>query len=1212
MKSKIIYLAIVSLFLLGKMGYAQTYPSCTSTGNHNHHITLVDFNQLWEEHYDDSDGYDEDSNGDDNYEDKTGWDTPLCVPGVTYTINVSIKDRRYDYIDAWIDWNHDGDFQDLNEKFTQIADNVDYDGPFSGTITVPSNQSYFGRTRMRIILRKYNRPPTNADADFSDNGEVEDYDIDVVRLKNKFYYVSDAEDHLNGIDVSNGNGIVYWETGVGNIEAIAYWPSYSNPILYAANGGTLGTIDIEGSTFTSIGEIDGGGTANGSVGAQHLNDVDGLGFDAKTGILWASNRRGGDYDLLFQIDPSTGHFIEDAFGNNIDYVVIDGSGVFEDFDDVSVSPINGKIYGVSNDGSSDQLLEINSNTGAIAVTTGITGASDLEGLAFSNDGTLYATSGGADKIYSINISTGAATFLYDLLEEDVESLSALMDKANRISGTVWQDTDKDGIKDGGETTGISNVTVELWYDNNNNGQMDSGDELLQSTVTDASGNYTFDYATTGHLAMRIIESTLPSGYALTTDNKEQSDFTTMGNIDNGNNFGAESGADCDGDGIPDFAEGNGDTDGDGVLDKCDKDSDNDGIIDSEEGTKDTDGDGIKDYLDLDSDNDGIPDAIEANGGTAPANYNSSTARIGGSDSDGDGIMNSVDAGSTSNLVNYDSDGDGYKDYIDLDSDNDGILDLVEAGGTDSDGNGKVDSFSDSNNDGYHDAYASSPLPIYNNDSSTEAETLPNYRDIDSDGDSIDDTREGYSPADYSVISVIKDNDGDGILNQYDNNSGGESITPFDYDNDGVPDYQDQDSDNDGGTDIVEGNDANGDGNPDSSPSGVDANKNGLDDAFDNDCAGSSSISITASSKNEEQSDGSAYTGSSDIELVYDDEQQIVGIRFTGVNIEQGTSVSSASIQFVADDKHQSGSVTFTIHGEDVNNASDVGGSDDISDRTQTSASASWSPAAWNTTGESGSAQRTTNIGSIIQEIVDRPGWSSGNAIMIIIEGTSTTEYRHADWNNGRPVLSISTADGLKYNCGSDIAINDNNSNNKKDFRDVTVTLPVSLVDFEAELVNDIVQIDWKTASEENNDYFIVQKSTDGIYFEDIDRVEGAGNSNVIVNYQSFDENPDNINYYRLLQVDFDGQNSLSDIIVVRNNNEKEMLVYPNPSTGVVNIETENSVDVSIYSSVGQTVAQYHFEANTLNKIDLSNQPKGIYFVSYYSVDKLIVKKLMIK
>jgi len=54
-----------------------------------------------------------------------------------------------------------------------------------------------------------------------------------------------------------------------------------------------------------------------------------MGFDARTGILWASNRRGGTYDILFQINPTTGKFVQDAFGQNIDYVVIDGSGVYE-------------------------------------------------------------------------------------------------------------------------------------------------------------------------------------------------------------------------------------------------------------------------------------------------------------------------------------------------------------------------------------------------------------------------------------------------------------------------------------------------------------------------------------------------------------------------------------------------------------------------------------------------------------------------------------------------------------------------------------------------------------------------------------------------------------------------------------------------------------------------------------------------------------------
>ena len=73
---------------------------------------------------------------------------------------------------------------------------------------------------------------------------------------------------------------------------------------------------------------------------------------------------------------------------------------------------------------------------------------------------------------------------------------------------------------------------------------------------------------------------------------------------------------------------------------------------------DNDGDGIPDYIDLDDDNDGIPDTVEGSG---------------------------------------DTDGDGIPDYLDLDSDNDGIADIVESGGTDTDGDGLVDNFTDTDN-----------------------------------------------------------------------------------------------------------------------------------------------------------------------------------------------------------------------------------------------------------------------------------------------------------------------------------------------------------------------------------------------------------------------------------------------------------------------------------------------------------------------------------
>ena len=1206
----IIITILLSFLFLNKEASAQTYPSCKSTksGNNKHFITLVNFNQLVSEDSDGKNGKDEDGDGYKGYEDKTGAQTPLCVPSKTYTINVSIKDKSDDYIDGWIDWNNDGDFEDANEKFTQIADDVNSDGPYSGTITVPSNQTYFGKTRMRIAVRKDSRPPTNADANYSDEGEVEDFDIDVVRLKDKFYYVSDRENYLNGIDISNGEGIVYSENQVTNIEGITFWPSYTNPKLYASNGGVFGTINQETSIFTSIGEIDGGGKANGADGAQNLNDVDGIGFDARTGVLWASNRRSSDYDLLFQINPTTGHFVEDAFGNDIDYIIIDGSGIYQDFDDLSISPVNGEIYGVSYDGDSCQLLRVNPFLGNITIHTAITGATDIEGLAFSNNGTLYGTSGHADEIYSIDTSTGAATFLYDLLGNDVEGLTALMDKANRIRGTIWADINKDGIKDAGESTGIS-LTVELYYDVNNNGEVDSDDKLIQTTTSDASGNYTFEYATTGHLAIRILESSLPFGYALTTDNKEQADFSTLGNDDHSNNFGAYNGADCDSDGIPDFKEGTADSDGDGIQDKCDKDSDNDGIIDSEEGTTDTDGDGIPNYLDLDSDNDGIPDAIEANGGAAPTDYNSSTARIGGSDSDGDGIMNSVDDGSSSTLVNYDTDGDGIKDYKDLDSDNDGILDLVEVEGTDSDKNGRIDSFSDSNNDGYHDAYASSPLIIYNNDSATEVVNLPNYRDIDSDGDSIDDSREGYSPADYSVISIIRDHDRDGILNHYDKSVGGTSITPCDYDSDGVPDYKDLDSDNDGITDLVEGNDTDGDGNRDVNPSGTDVNKNGLDDAFDLDCKGASRNTFTASSRSEERnSNGDIDLGSSDIELTYEDHQQTVGVRYTGVTINQGATITAASILFQVDEV-STGSLSIAIEGEDVDNSAAFTSSDyDVSNRTTTTAVVNWSPADWNTKGDNGSDQKTSSIKTIIQEIIDRPGWSSGNSITIIF--TSSDSNKRTAENT--PILSISTSDGLKYDCGSDLALQDANSNSKQDWRDVDATLPVSLIDFSAKKVNDYVEINWTTASEKNNDYFVVQKSVDGFNFDDIDIVEGAGNSNVIINYRSYDDNPNyEINYYRLSQIDYDGTITLSSIVAVINESENIIQVFPNPSDGNITVKTQEAIDVVIYSSIGHEVLRLKLNANTNNKIDLTNHKKGIYFLSYITNGKRVVKKIIV-
>ena len=209
---------------------------------------------------------------------------------------------------------------------------------------------------------------------------------------------------------------------------------------------------------------------------------------------------------------------------------------------------------------------------------------------------------------------------------------------------------------------------------------------------------------------------------------------------------------------------------------------------------DTDGDGVADDIDLDDDNDGISDATE---GTA------------------------------------DTDGDGVIDAKDLDADNDGINDVIEAGGTDANGDGKQDGTPNATT-----GQIGTGLTPPNSDN----DTVPDYKDLDSDNDGVSDLQEGGSNGtDANNDGVVDgpDTDGDGIPNSVDGLTGyGDAASPAlpNGDNDTTPDYKDVDSDGDGIMDIVEkagkgSLDTNNDGMVDS-PTDPDgdgiANNSGLD------------------------------------------------------------------------------------------------------------------------------------------------------------------------------------------------------------------------------------------------------------------------------------------------------------------------------------------------------------------------------------------------
>jgi hypothetical protein len=102
---------------------------------------------------------------------------------------------------------------------------------------------------------------------------------------------------------------------------------------------------------------------------------------------------------------------------------------------------------------------------------------------------------------------------------------------------------------------------------------------------------------------------------------------------------------------------------------------------------------------------------------------------------------------------------------------------------------------------------------------------------------------------------------------------------------------------------------------------------------------------------------------------------------------QGASISDAYVQFQVDET-PSGTTSLTIEGKATDNAVTFGTSTgDISSRSRTSAAVLWAPAPWPNVGDAGLAQRTPNLAAVIQELVDRSGWASGNALVIIITGT---------------------------------------------------------------------------------------------------------------------------------------------------------------------------------------------------------------------------------
>ncbi|MEZ4776431.1 MAG: PKD domain-containing protein [Bacteroidia bacterium] len=168
--------------------------------------------------------------------------------------------------------------------------------------------------------------------------------------------------------------------------------------------------------------------------------------------------------------------------------------------------------------------------------------------------------------------------------------------------------------------------------------------------------------------------------------------------------------------------------------------------------------------------------------------------------------------------------------------------------------------------------------------------------------------------------------------------------------------------------------------------------------------------INASSDDVEEriSNGKMDVTSSDLELGFEGTNaQLTAMRFTGLNIPQGSIILNAYIQFTVDEV-KTGATSLTIHGEASDNVAVYPSSNfSATNRPKTSANTSWVPAPWNTVGEQGPDQQTPDISAIIQEIVSRPGWTISSALGIMIDGTGTRTAESYDGSTtGAPKLFV--------------------------------------------------------------------------------------------------------------------------------------------------------------------------------------------------------------
>lgn len=184
-----------------------------------------------------------------------------------------------------------------------------------------------------------------------------------------------------------------------------------------------------------------------------------------------------------------------------------------------------------------------------------------------------------------------------------------------------------------------------------------------------------------------------------------------------------------------------------------------------------------------------------------------------------------------------------------------------------------------------------------------------------------------------------------------------------------------------------------------------------------------------------------------------------------------------------------------------------------------------------------------------------------------------------------------------------------------------IILPIELYAFTGKKQKRYNLLEWITASENNNDYFILESSLNGLDFTPIAKIDGAGNSVNQIHYSYVDSTfYSRVTYYRLRQTDFDGEYEYSEVLAINILPDFRIKIYPNPTSNYFNIVHYSNIsldfNVKIYSQIGVKVfeQQINDAAPWLqHKMNIQDLEPGVYYIQIYNRDEIhwvekIIKK----